>query len=248
MHFPKNHKQLLGIIIFVFLQIIPQKLYTQISMDNYIEVLNNSVSQGVKNDFSTQLTAQIGVFKFTSGALFIFSKTQNNTLTAYTLNPSLNFKVLNKAFSIGTFYLRKPFSSNLRETNYGIFTCLSSNHFGIGAGINSRNYSFSKIAISKFQIPDNSPTNVREAFNLMYKLSFYQPINKKINIELKVSNFDTYIIQQITNPMAMTKFTYKVNSKLRIYNDFGLMQAGMFNIKINYFGFYCRGGMEWQIN
>jgi hypothetical protein len=121
-------------------------------------------------------------------------------------------------------------------------------HFGISAGLNSRNYRFSKAAIEKYQISDNTATNVREPVNLMYKLSFYQRINKKLNMELKVSNFDTYIIQQSTNPMAMTKLSYKVNSKLRIYNDIGLMQAGMLNIKINYFGFYCRGGMEWNIN
>lgn len=217
-------------------------------MENYIEVMNNNVSQGAKEDFSTQLTGKFGIFNLSSGGLFTITNTQKNAFSAYHLHPSIDVKLFKKVITIGAFYLWKPFSSDLRETNYGIISDLRTKHFDFSAGLNTRNYSFSKAAIEKYQISDNTPTNVREPFNLMYKLSFLQPITKKLNLELKVSNFDTFIIQQITNPMAMTKLTYKVNSKLRIFNDIGLMQAGMLNIKVNYFGFYYRGGMKWQLN
>jgi len=68
-----------------------------------------------------------------------------------------------------------------------------------------------------------------------------------MNLELRITNFDTFTILQETNPMILAKLSYKINSKLQFYTDLCYMQAGLLNMRVNYFGYYLRGGVLWQI-
>lgn len=243
-------KLLRASIVFIalcFFPCIQVSVFSQLSLENYIEVGSNNASQGIYSDFSTQISAQTGIFSASIGALLKASNTSENIFAAYSINSLLHLTVLKQKLSFGAFYLWKPFSVDLRETNYGVITNLKTNIIDLSIGVNARNYGFSKSAIEKYQLDDAISTNVSEPLNLMYKIALHKVICTKVNIEFRITNYDNYIIQQISNPMAMAKCNYKLNSKLQLYSELGIMQAGLLNVRINYFGFYCRGGVVWHI-
>jgi len=222
-------------------------VFSQISFDHYIDVGNNNVSQGVYTDFSTRVLVQSGSNRVSSGALLSFSNAQKNIFSAYFLSFSREIYERNHPINIEGFYLCKPFSEDLREFNVGFIADYRNKHFGFNLGFNSRLYSFTRAAKLKYNIPDSVSTRVWVPINLMYQLSYFQPLNKKMLLEVRVTDFNTYTILQETNPMILTKFTYTLNDKIQFYSELCYMQAGLLNIRVNYFGYYLRGGVLWQI-
>lgn len=222
--------------------------FSQIIVDNYIDIGRNNISDGVYSDFSTMISKHFGVFYASTGALLSFSNTNKNVFSAYSLSFSRDvMKIRNHPVNVNVIYLWKPFSEDLREYNVGIFAEYRTKHFCQTLGFNSQLYRFTRAAKVKYNFPDSIYTSVWFPINFMYKFSFYQPLNKKLNVEVRVTNFDTYTILQDIYPMILTKFTYKLNSKVQFYSQLCYMQTGLLSIRVNSFGYYLRGGVLWKI-
>jgi len=247
-----NINKSLKISILLFIICFPisfhNVVFSQISADSYAEVGSNAVSQGVYGDFSVQLLGRFGSFSANTGGLMSFSNARENIFAAYSFVVSNDFLILKKKINIGSFYLWKPFSTDLREYNFGLLAYSRIKHFGYTLGFNSRIYSFTRAAIARNNFADTIKTSVWEPVNFMYKLSFYHQFNPKLNFEASITNYDRYFILQETNPMILTKLSYYLNSKLQFYSELGYMQAGLLNMHVNYFGIYFRGGAVWRIN
>jgi hypothetical protein len=80
----------------------------------------------------------------------------------------------------------------------------------------------------------------------MYKITYNQPINERLKANISVTNFDLLMIQQETNPFIITNIDYQLSSNTNIFTDLGYLQAGLFNMRVNYFGFFIRGGVQWK--
>jgi len=226
---------------------LPMNLFSQYSVNTYAEVGDNAVSQGVYGNLSGLLSAKFGSVTATTGGLLSLSNATPNVFSAYTLQLQTEQTILKKAFTIAGFYLWKPFSEDLRESDIGLLVNLRTKHIGYQLGLNSRLYYFSQAAKVKYNLPDTVQTSISEPVNLMYRLTFYQPFSKKMNFEVSLTNFDTYTIQQETNPMLRTQLSYELNSKLNLYSELEYLQAGFFNMRVNYFGLLLRGGVVWHI-
>jgi hypothetical protein len=216
-------------------------------VDSYAEIGGNGVSQGVYGDFSALVSARLNSFKVSSGGLLSFSSTGVNIFEAYSLALSNDFQIKKKKITIGTFYLWRPFSTDLRQTNFGMLAHHRTKRLGYSLGFNSRIYSFSRAAIERNNFDDTITTSYWEPLNFMYKLSFYRKFNSKFDVEASVTNYDRYFILQETNPMILAKLNYNCNTKLQFYSELGYLQAGLLNVRVNYFGIYCRGGIIWHI-
>ncbi len=223
-------------------------IFSQLSVNCYAELGTNNVSDGVYGNFSGLFSAKFGTFTASTGALLSLSNANPDIFSAYKLSVVNEFQIFNKPVKVGVFYLWKPFSVDLRETNYGVLAGYRAKHFGYQVGLNTRIYSFSNSAKQKFNFPDSVSTTIWEPINLIYKFTYYLELSKKWNFEASVTNFDNYIIEQETNPMIRTKFSYKLNNKLLLYSDLGYQQAGLLNMRVNTFGVFLRGGVIWQIN
>ena len=234
--------------ILLFLVFFQNIVFSQVSVDSYLEAGSNNVSAGLYGNFSTQISARLGNFSASTGGLLTFSNASSSVFSAYSLQLANKFNIFKQPVSIGVFYLWKPFSVDLRETDFGLLAKFRNKHWGYQLGINSRVYYFSNAARQKYNFADSVGTSIWEPINVMYRLSYFQSLNKKWNFEACVTNFDRYIIEQETNPMIQTKFSYNFNDKLLFYSDLGYKQAGLLNIRVNYFGLFLRGGMIWKIN
>ena len=224
------------------------QVFSQLSVNSYAELGTTNVSDGAYGNFSGQFSAKFGTVTASTGALLSLSNANSDIFSAYKLGVENEFKIFNKPINIGAFYLWKPFSVDLRETNFGVLANYRTKHFGHQIGLNTRIYSFSAAAKQKYNFPDSVSTSIWESINLMYKFTYYLELSKKLNFEACITNFDTYIIEQETNPMIRTKFSYKLNDKLLFYSDLGYQQAGLLNMRVNTFGVFLRGGVIWQIN
>ncbi len=222
-------------------------LFSQISFDSYVETGSNAVSQGIYGGFSANISGRYQTASVSTGGLLSFTNAKKNVFSAYSFGISNDFKIKDNKINIAAFYLFRPFSADLRQTNFSILAKYRTNHFGYSLGINSRIYSFSKAAIRRYNFNDTIQTSILEPINLMYKLSYYHSFSSKLNLEASITNYDRYYILQETNPMILAKLSYYFNSKLQFYNEMSYLQAGLLNIRVNYFGFNFRGGIVWHI-
>ncbi len=223
-------------------------VYSQVSVDTYLETGSTNVSAGLFGNFSTQISALFGSFSVSTGGLLNFSNANTSVFSAYSIQAANEFKILNLPVNIAALYLWKPFSADLRESDFGLLAKFRTKHWGYQLGINSRIYYFTNSARQKYNFADSVATSIWEPFNLMYRLSYYQSLGKKWDFEACVTNFDRYIIEQETNPLLQAKFSYKLNDKLLFYSDLGYMQAGLLNMRVNTFGLFLRGAVLWKIN
>jgi hypothetical protein len=68
------------------------------------------------------------------------------------------------------------------------------------------------------------------------------------NIYLNLSNFERFIIEQEINPMLNLGFTWqKEQNAPKLFADIWYQTAGFNNIRVNYFGWFFRTGVKWEI-
>lgn len=238
----------LVVLLIILFTGIPVRTIAQVSFEGYAGALNSNVSEGIKGNVSGELSARLGTFTASAGSLFTFPVTNELYFSALKLQVQNDFQLFNKPITMGAFYLWKPFSVDLCETAFGLLAGYRIGRFGLNLGLNSRVYYFTQAAIVKYNFTDAVSTSIWESINVMYRLSYYQPLSPKWEMEAMVTNYDNYIIEQETNPMIQTKFSYKMNQKLSLYGNLGYQQAGLLNARVNTFGVFLRGGVIWKIN
>ena len=222
-------------------------MFSQIKMDHYAEVGKTMMSNGIYSNVSTSVEASYNYLHIHGGALLSVINPQAGLINTMTVGVGGEFQVKNFKMKMDGFYLWKPISENLREYNGGIIATSRFQHFGVKLGVNTRVYGLSKAAMVKYHLSDTVSTAIWEPVNLMYQFSFYQPLSAKCNLEVRITNYDKYMILQETNPMIMSRVDYVVTSKLRVYAELYYMEAGLLNMRVNYFGYNGRGGITWEI-
>jgi hypothetical protein len=83
----------------------------------------------------------------------------------------------------------------------------------------------------------------------MYSFNFFlKPTDEQWNVGLSVTNIDHYIINQETNPVFNLQGFYKLKSPVKLFAQAWYKTAGITNLNLNYFGFFLRTGIIWNIN
>jgi hypothetical protein len=233
--------------IFFICLVLVYPTYSQVRVDHYAEIGTNMVSNGLYGNLSTSVVGNYKQFNLTGGALLSVINPQSGLINAMTVGVGGEFHVKNFKMKMDGFYLWKPISENLREYNGGIIASSRFHHFGVKLGVNTRVYGLSKAATMKYHLSDTVSTSIWEPVNLMYQFSFYQPLSTKCNLEVRITNYDKYMILQETNPMIMTRVDYAIAPKMWLYAELYYMEAGLLNMRVNYFGYNGRGGLIWEI-
>jgi hypothetical protein len=233
--------------VLLLLALFIHSVSAQFSLESYAEVTNNMMSEGPKENIAIKTNYDSNDFFVYGGALFSLNSFQGNLVQALSIEGGKSFTLKNMPLSVAGFYLWSPISIDLREYNAGIIFSSRLGRFAAKLGLNTRIYAFTKAAIAKYGFADTISTSIWEPVNVMYQLSYFQPLGEKLNLELRIANFDTFMIQQETNPMILTQLKYSLTSKLELYGELGYLQAGLLNMRVNYFGIYGRGGVVWKI-
>lgn len=220
----------------------------QVQLETYFDVGSNNVSEGVfiKNVYRGNYQYQ--KYSIESGLQFDWLSNNPNTLTGFDIIGSREFSVNNFPFDVKGFFMLNRFSDIAHETNWGVqLETKKLDHFIFALGTNFKSYKINSNAREDYNISKSNST-LDENFNLIYLLSAYlKPHNYNWNIGVSITNIDYYIINQSTNPVFNLQGKCKVKTQLNLFIEAWYKQAGILNINANYFGYFFRGGIKWEI-
>ncbi len=219
-----------------------------INQESYIDIGHNNITEGAFLRMASVSLFELSNYRAGTGFLLSFSNHCNKRFTGWFINASGDFKIKKIPFEACVFYRINPFSEIMKEINWGILLGYGGDHFRLKLGNNFRLYKLNKSTIKEHGLSKDARTRIFEPRNLMYSFAYYiMPADHKWNASASIVNFDSFLIQQETNPMITGRFLYNVNSRLHVYWEIWYQSAGMFNLQANYFGFYFRTGLSWQI-
>ncbi len=236
------------VLIFILL-ISLNEIKAQLVFHSYFDAGTNNVS-GVgffKNVYR-------GIYQYKrlnviAGLQYDMVNNNTNTFTGVDIETSWRFNIKKFHFDLKGYYLLNKFSDISYETNWGIrMETKKFKHFLFALGLNNKTYAINSIARERYNI-DKGHSKIHEYLNLTYLITVYiKPQSSKWNIGLSCTNIDYFVIDQPTNPVFNLQSKYKYNSNLEFFLDLWYKHAGMLNINANYFGYFFRGGIKWEIS
>lgn len=189
----------------------------------------------------------IGKNQFDAGFLFNIKTTNEKAFGGYRLQASRRLAIKSWPLDLQFFGLQTIYSNLLRETNWGAFIQKQGKHFDIRLGTGFRTFAFRNYAIKKYGIEEEA-TKLHENFNLIYSFGYHlKPPASNWNIGLSVTNVDYFMVNQETNPIFCLEGSYKLKDSISLLTQFWYEPAGVFNIYANYFGFFVRTGIIWNL-
>ena len=233
-------------IALIILSAFPVDTSSQPSLLSFAEAGQNNIYNRGYFSCSFSPGFESGKNFVEGGMLFSFGGEREKNLAACSVMGGHRFIFLKQSFNITGLYLWKPFSTELRETNWGIVLNLELPHFRFSLGNNYRTYRFSREYIRLNEDIDNS--RIVEPWNLIYTFQYnLKKKEEKWNLMFSLTNSDYFIIEQETNPMVIFKGYYQIKDNIQSFIDIGYRRVGFFNIKVDRFGYFFRIGMIWKI-
>lgn len=204
----------------------------------------------VSDGFFTKMAAitdyQFGKNNITAGLQIDITGNSNRVISGYSASASREWMINTFPIEIQGFFIFSPFSRILKETNWGFQVGTYRNHFILSIGTSFRTYAYTQKAVRDYDLTNH--TRIHENWNPVYSLNYLiKPIDNPWNIGLTVTNIDHFTINQDTNPVINVCFTYRPCKPLNCFMESWYKSAGALNLNVNYFGFFFRTGIIWDI-
>lgn len=222
-------------------------LQAQLSLSGYIDAGKNNVSGGlfIKTAFLTEYS--FGRNMVRGGVQLDLLGPAENVLTATAFNFGREIRIRDIPFQIIGLYGYNRFSELMAENNIGLLGNISFDHFNFSLGTNFRTYGVTRHAADEYDFDRGD--KIHENWNLMYLVGYkLKQDGHKWNVNLSVSNFDHFVIEQETNPVLFLRGTYEISAPVMLFVESWYKTAGSFNLSVNYFWFFFRTGVIWKID
>lgn len=238
----------LKLAVLLFLTSMGLDARCQLSLAGYLEGGNNAVYNSSYFNCSVLPSYGIRNLKLESGFSWTFADHQEKYFEGYFIHTSVDVNLFNKnKLKLAGLYLWKPFSDELREVNWGFTVTWLPGHFKFVLGNNHRTYKYS-VKSSYLNELSRESSRITEPWNLVYEVRYALNNDEKPwNVAFALANFDYFLINQETNPMFHLRATYSILSHTDVIMDIWYKNAGMFNMKVNHFGYSFRLGLQWEI-
>lgn len=212
----------------------------------YLDMGSNNVSDGPFLKTAGLVTYDFGKYVVGAGFQFDLVSSQDNIFSGMGMNVSREIVLKEFPVQVRGFYLLNMHDGLLRETNWGFLAELNWDHFAMRVGNEFRSFAFTQEALDAYGYQKGE--RIRENWNLIYELSYHlKQSEKKWNIGIAVTNMDHFLINQETNPMFKLLGRYRVGLPLDLFAEAWYKSAGALNLSVNYFGFFMRTGISWDI-
>jgi len=187
-----------------------------------------------------QIGARFGISALPSSSREIF-------LNGIYIQGEYLFQIRERPLTVQAKYLWKPVSHEIREMDIAIALDYSLDHWYFLLGNNYRRYGLRK-SFREAHGYDRSESSITEPWNLMYTVSYKVfPPEHVWNLSASFTNIDFFQMAQETNPMFNLKGLYTPRPGLDLTLESWYMSAGLFNIQVDYYGFFFRIGIVWTI-
>lgn len=220
----------------------------QMVFQSYLDVGENTVSNGVYVKSAFRAGYQLNRYKLVAGMQMDVMSNSPNVLTGTDIIGSRSVVVGETEVDIKGYFILNRFSDLMYEANWGLcFFARKSDHFAWGLGTNLKAYTINSEARAEYSITGAGARHF-ESLYLTYVFSGYlKPQSSNWNLSLSFTNVDYYLVNQATNPIFNLQAIYRLGPNLIIHCDAWYKQAGVFNISANYFGYFFRGGIILRI-
>lgn len=223
------------------------KLDAQYRLQNHIDVGKTQIPGSIYLNNSTYFDYTLKKTTFKGGIrMDILDQTSlNRFVSGIDLLVSQKFPLKKMEISINAQYFMNLFSKMITEYNTALYGKLKTSHFECIAGLHFRAIQLN----SKYQeLFGNDNSTIYELWNLIYKIKYsLKESDSKWNIGLGITNLDYFVINQASNPMIFLDGQYKIKTKLTLFAEYWLLNAGVMNISANYYGSFLRAGVLWNI-
>ena len=241
-----NKKKLSFLLLFIIFAFVG--IQAQVVLSTYFDIGETNVSEGVYVKNLYEVDYKYKQYHFAGGFQLDLKSNNPNVFSGFYTEAASDFKIKEFPLSIHGYFLFTRYSDLLHQTDWGIYADTKNcKHFLFKLGLNFKTYAINNSVATQNNI-DKQDQKLHENFNLIYDIAYYlKPHANDWNIGLSLTNTDYYLINQSTNPMFNLQANYKIKPQWTLYFDAWYKPAGIFNISVNYFGYFFRGGVIWQI-
>jgi hypothetical protein len=219
----------------------------QNSLDGYLDIGKNQVSQGMYVQFSNAGCYEKTKWGLKAGYQLGLVQHKDVIFNSWYLNPYSKIKIGNVLLDLGSEYLWIAISQDLRETDLIVSARTTLNHWQLSFGTSFRTYRLSRDAAKDADQP-YPERRITEKWNMIYNATYVlKPYENRWNLSGTFTNNDHFIIQQENNPMLNLRFDYKLNTRLNLYSELWYKPAGLMVIRVTYYGMFLRLGVSWKI-
>ena len=185
-------------------------------------------------------------YSFAAGFQLDLKSANPNTFSGASLQVGRRFSIYDQPIQAHAFFVLHRFSELLYETNWGLLAETRHDNFRFQLGTGFRAYRYTRDAIDEYNI--NTNKTLRENFVILYMMGYsLKPDDHHWSAGAAFTNIDRFIINQETNPLIMVHGTYRLTPRLRLDMEAWYKSAGAFNLSVNYFGFFVRSGLRWEL-
>lgn len=212
----------------------------------YVDMGSSNVSEGLFIKSAALMQYQFGRNSVEAGIQLDLIGNNKQVFSGYSLRYTRDLQIRKFLLQINGFCIWTPYSDLLRETNWGIVLSGDRKHFSFQLGHGFRSFSFTQRANESYGY--NKDDRIRENWNLIYSFEYHlNPNDYQWNINLAITNMDHFLMNQETNPIFRLHGQGAIGSNQNLFMEVWYKSAGAFNLSVNYFGFFVRTGMIWEI-
>ncbi len=236
----------LRITVTILLLIACTDLTAQPGLRIYADAGKNNASDGLFIKSAALANYRFGMNRIETGFQINIKNGGNSLLSGYNVNVSREQSFRGCLFQLQGFYTWTSNSEILRETNWGALLEMKHKRFEMAVGTNFRTYAFKAGAIDDYGITGDA-VKFHENFNMMYSLGYnIKPTDDVWNAGIRITNFDSFTIEQGVNPALCLRGLYKPDSQISLFAEARYLTAGFLNMSMNYFGFLIKTGISWN--
>ncbi len=234
------------LILAVLLLLTSRTLSAQWQFSAHIDAGEHNASEGFYLRTAGEAEYRTAGTRFAGSLQFEPAGNTPSFLTGLRLGITQDLKIREFPLELSAFFLHKPYSDLQYENNWGLLARTGYRQFHVMLGNGFRAFRLTPRAIAEYPGTDN--TVIRENWNLIYRIGYgLKPAEHPWNVEFALTNFDHFLMNQETNPMLTVRGSYEAIPDLHIFAEAWYKQAGVFNISANYFGFFFRTGISYEI-
>ncbi|MDD3095916.1 MAG: hypothetical protein WC372_07155 [Candidatus Neomarinimicrobiota bacterium] len=241
-----KHKNSIMIFFLLLALLLPRMLPAQWQLSVRAEAGAHNASEGMYLRSAAAVQYRLKDTEFSAGLQFeLFGKVPRH-FSGLNLGISQAMAIREFPFEVAAFFLHRPYSDLQYENSWGLLAETDYRHFHFMFGNGFRAFRLTRQAVQDY--PEGAGTLIRENWNLLYRIGYDLKSEDNFwNAGIAVTNLDYFLMNQETNPMLLLHGNAEIASGLDLYAEFWYKQAGVFNISANYFGYFFRLGVLWEL-
>ena len=244
--FKRGNMKIGHIHFLLILLLVPLLLPAQWEFSTHFDAGEHNASNGLYVRNGSSAAYEFGETKFTGRMQIDLKSSLPYVLTGVAFDISHAFRVGEFPLSASGFFMYNRFSELLFETAGGLLAHIERDHFHAKLGTGFRSFRLTPAAI-EITGEDSDPA-LSENWNMVYSLGYQiKPADHPWNAGIALTNLDHFLMNQETNPMLYVHGNYEVIPDLDLFMEAWYKHAGVFNISANYFGFFFRTGVIWNL-